>query len=205
MSNIQAEFELHPEGSLPVSCTAGQTVTPPSGPYPATNQTAAEQALPCSMLPKKRLQRSPIQPVLSGCCGDLHRPLRCTLGSRMGIVTPDQCPFGGCHDGLHKLTEIQIAQFGKLPDPGYCLQKCLFVHRLPHPAQRIVLSLAFDGKQIRIPGQNAKSIQAQFFQDDSGRNFLLPYPLEVPSKKSVMNHPSAFCCRLRCICPPSAY
>lgn len=125
------------------------------------------------MLPKKRLQRSPIQPVLSGCCGDLHRPLRCTLGNRMGIVTPDQCPFGGCHDGLHKLTEIQIAQFGKLPVPGYCLQKCLFVHRLPHPAQRIVLSLAFDGKQIRIPGQNAKSIQAQLFQDDSGRNFLL--------------------------------
>lgn len=123
----------------------------------------------------------------------------------MGIVTPDQCPLGGCHDGLHKLTEIQIAQFGKLPVPGYCLQKCLFVHRLPHPAQRIVLSLAFDGKQIRIPGQNAKSIQAQFFQDDSGRNFLLPYPLEVPSKKSVMNHPSAFCCRLRCIYPPSAY
>lgn len=32
-----------------------------------------------------------------------------------------------------------------------------------------------------------------------------PYPLEVPSKRSVMNHPSAFCCRLRCICPPSAY
>nr|AMK53498.1 hypothetical protein AALO17_03640 [Faecalibaculum rodentium] len=45
MSNIQAEFELHPEGSLPVSRTAGQTVTPPSDPYPATNQTASGDAM----------------------------------------------------------------------------------------------------------------------------------------------------------------
>lgn len=112
MSNIQAEFELHPEGSLPVSRTAGQTATPPSDPYPATNPTAAEQVLPCSMLPKK----------------------------------------------------------------------------VP-PAQRIVLSLAFDGKQIRIPGQNAKSIQAQFFQDDSGRNFLLPIS-PGGSFKEIRDEPS---------------